>query len=308
MKLVLSSSLLAITSAEYYCPGANDMYAEHGNVQFQDGGWSFTGDARVSSKTSFNLLGGYMEFDMDTSQTHPEVNTNFYTSSPAQPNCGEACYCDIQKSSTGKPSCMEMDIIEANGNCAMATTIHTFATDGKPNNGDCDRWGCGSGATLSGKKFHIKADFAQDGTLTVSMDGVPNNKYSPFPAGASNGVVVKTMSSIGAVIESSQWFGWAPAQGSCPKGSKDQLPTSKFAVSNVRVMGTVKQGPDPAKCSGPAPAPAPTPPAPSPPTPSSGCCSWDNAHCGGSTDYCKASQDHCEKDCSGKWIHPVVVV
>merc|ERR1711865_1133054 len=134
-------------------------------------------------------------------------------------------------------------------------------------------WGCGSGASLSGKKFHIKAEFAQDGTMTVSMDGAPNNKYSPFP-----------------------------------KGSKVQLPTSKFAVSNERVTGTVKQGPEPAKCSGPAPAPAPTPPAPSPPTPSSGCCSWDNAHCGASTDYCKASQDHCEKDCNGKWIHPVVVV
>lgn len=91
MKSVLSSSLLVIASAEYYCPAASDMNAEHGNVQFQDGGWAFTGDARVSSKTSFNLLGGYMEFDMDTSQTHPEVNTNFYTSSPAQPNCGEAC-------------------------------------------------------------------------------------------------------------------------------------------------------------------------------------------------------------------------
>jgi len=132
MKSVLSSSLLVIASAEYYCPAASDMNAEHGNVQFQDGGWAFTGDARVSSKTSFNLLGGYMEFDMDTSQTHPEVNTNFYTSSPAQPNCGEACYCDIQKNATGKPSCMEMDIIEANGNCAMATTIHTFATEGNP--------------------------------------------------------------------------------------------------------------------------------------------------------------------------------
>jgi endoglucanase len=49
---------------------------------------------------------------------------------------------------------------------------------------------------------------------------------------------------------------------------------------------------------GPAP-PGPSPPAP----PSSGCCSWDNQHCGGTTDYCK-SQATCENNCKGKWIHP----
>lgn len=237
------------SAADIYCPSANDMNLEHGAVQFTDGGWAFTGDARVSSKTSWNLLGGYMEFDMDTTQTQPEVNTNFYTSSPSQANCGQDCYCDIQKSAAGKPSCMEMDIIEANGNCKMATTIHTFPTDGKPNNQNCDRWGCGSMATLSGKKFHIKAEFAEDGTMTVLMDGVANNHYGPTPSASSNEEVVKTMNSIGAVIESSQWFGWAPAQDSCPTGTKDKLSNSKFAVSNVRVSGQVKQGPEPTKCS-----------------------------------------------------------
>jgi hypothetical protein len=299
------ASVIALAAASEYCPSANDMNLEQGNVQFQDGGWAFTGKARVSSKTSWNLLGGYMEFNMDTTRTQPEVNTNFYTSSPAQPNCGEDCYCDIQKSKIGKPSCMEMDIIEANGNCKMATTIHTFPTDGQPNNPNCDRWGCGSIASLSGKKFHIKAEFAEDGTMTVSMDGVANNHYGPTPSASSNEEVVKTMTSIGAVIESSQWFGWAPAQDSCPTGSKDKLDSSHFAISKVRVMGKVVQGPEPTKCTGPAPTPPPSPPSPpSPPTPSAGCCSWDNTHCGQTTDYCKSSQDHCEKDCNGKWIHP----
>lgn len=89
--------------------------------------------------------------------------------------------------------------------------------------------------------------------MTVTMDGVANNHYSPFPSSSSNDVVVKTMSSIGAVIESSQWFGWVPVQDSCPKGSKDNLANSHFAISNVRVMGAVKQGPEPTKCGGPAP-------------------------------------------------------
>jgi len=33
-----------------------------------------------------------------------------------------------------------------------------------------------------------------------------------------------------------------------------------------------------------------------------GCCSWDSMHCGATTDYCKASQAHCEGHCKGKWI------
>merc|ERR1712070_312933 len=101
---------------------------------------------------------------------------------------------------------------------------------------------------------------------------------------------------------SSQWFGWAPAQDSCPKGSKDELSSSMFTVSNVRIYGSVKQGPEPTKCSGPAPTPSPPPPTPSPPVPSTGCCSWDNVHCGTTTDYCK-QKDHCEQDCRGKWIN-----
>jgi len=189
-----------------------------------------------------------MEFEMDTSGVADGVNTNFYTSSPDKPNCGVDCYCDIQKSASGKPSCMEMDIIEVNGKCAMATTIHTFATDGRPNNADCDRWGCGSVNKLPSAQFRIKAAFGTDGSLTVTMNGNPINNYSPAPSGSSHEVVVKTMQSIGAVIESSQWFGWAPAQGQCPGGSKDQLPNSNLKISNVRVQGTVVQGPEPTKC------------------------------------------------------------
>lgn len=238
---------------------------------------------------------------MDTTQTAPEVNTNLYTVSPPQPNCGEACYCDIQRGNL--PSCMELDIIEANGNCKMATTLHTFPTDGTPNNPNCDRWGCGSTATLSGQKFHIKADFAQDGTLTVYMDGKANDHYSPFPGSGSNAEVVKTMNSIGAIIESSQWFGWVPAQDSCPRGSRDRLAGSRFTISNVRVTGKVVQGPKPTKCTGPAPTPTPPgPPSPPSPAPSAGCCSWDNKDCQG-TGYCN-QKDHCEGSCNGKWIYP----
>jgi hypothetical protein len=99
-----------------------------------------TGGGRVDGKTSFNLLGGYVEFDMDTSGAHTGVNNNFYTSSP-DTCCG---YCDIQ--ANGSPQCMEMDIIENNGNCIAQSTWHTW-----PNkSGGCDEGGCEGNMYLKG--------------------------------------------------------------------------------------------------------------------------------------------------------------
>ena len=162
----------------------------------------------------------------------PEVNTNLYTTSPSQPNCGAACYCDIQKSPQGKPSCMEMDIIENNGKCKMATTIHTYATDGRPNNHDCDRWGCQSSASLpSSAKFHIRAAFDVNGAMTVILNGQPNSNYYPSPSSDSNHVAVQTTQQHGAVIESSQWFGWAPDESSCPRGDSSGLANSFVRIS-----------------------------------------------------------------------------
>merc|ERR1711920_1038983 len=104
-----------------YCPTAGDMNFEYGNIHWANGGWEITGDSRISSKTSFNLLGGYIEFDMDTTKAHGGVNTNIYTVSMQGDNCGKDCYCDIQDN--GSPVCMELDITENNGNCKFAITI-----------------------------------------------------------------------------------------------------------------------------------------------------------------------------------------
>jgi hypothetical protein len=60
----------------------------------------------VSSKAAYNLLGGYVEFDMYTKNAKTGVNNNFYLTSPTQGHLSK--YCDIQ----GDPGCMEMDIVE----------------------------------------------------------------------------------------------------------------------------------------------------------------------------------------------------
>ena len=84
---------------------------------------------------------------------------------------------------------MEMDIIEANGNCAMASTWHTWANYG----GDCDIGGCASLESIGGV-IHIKATFSEDGFMSVSINGEDNDNYSPFPSSAAQDQVVEVIS------------------------------------------------------------------------------------------------------------------
>merc|ERR1712187_1006466 len=66
---------------------------------------------------SYNLAGGFVEFDMDLGGAHGGVNNNFYITFPS--SVGN--YCD----SGGTGGCAELDFVENNGNCAAATTFHT---------------------------------------------------------------------------------------------------------------------------------------------------------------------------------------
>ena len=83
------------SGATLFCPNNNDWSIEYGSANLQDGGWSITGGARVRSKASFNLLGGYIEFDMNTAGAKTGVNNNFYITSPTRQNFPQ--YCDIQQ-------------------------------------------------------------------------------------------------------------------------------------------------------------------------------------------------------------------
>merc|ERR1712166_633407 len=68
--------------------------------------------------------------------------------------------------------------------------------------------------------------------------------------------------SNGAVVYSSQWTNsWVPPPDDCGGGPGD-LDGSSFSISNLRISGSVVQGPEPTKCSGPQPAPGPAPPTP----------------------------------------------
>lgn len=227
-----------------------------------------TGSGGVHGRQTFNLLGGYIEFEMDTSGAHTGVNNNFYLVSPDPSYFKPTNDCDIQ--GQFKPSCMEMDIVENNGNCLAQTTWHTWAN----HQGGCDRGGCYGQKYRSGtSKF--RAEFSQDGWMTVYIDGEKIDVTHPVPSEASHKFVHDTMASRGAQIQSSQWVGWVPG-GNCQGGGG--LESSTFSVKHIKVSGTVIQGTAPAKCGWP-PAPSPPAPSPSPPAPSPSSCPGNQGQC-----------------------------
>lgn len=226
-------------SGTLYCPSQNDF--EGSSVNWNSGGWTMTGGGGVHGKQTFNLLGGYIEFEIDTTHAQGGVNNNFYLVSPDPSYFRPTNDCDIQ--GKGKPSCMEMDIIENNGNCLGQTTWHTWAN----NKGGCDRGGCWGQKKRSGVT-KIRAEFTPDGWMTVYMDGTKIDVVHPTPSAASHKYVHDTMASRGVQIQSSQWVGWVPGASQCPGGGN--LGGSTFSIRNVRVSGTVVQGPPPSKCNG----------------------------------------------------------
>merc|ERR1712232_422871 len=181
---------------------------------------------------------------------------------------------------------------ENNGNCFQATTWHSDRSGG-------DHDGKAQTGGLS-PQVHIKASWNSDGSsLGVDIGG---NHHSG--EGFQD-----VMSQYGAVIYSSQWTGWVP--GSC--GGDGNLGASSFSVSNLRITGTVVQGPEPQKCA-PAPTAPPTPepssppsPSPSPlPTPAHGCPGGTMAECfklcpGDETGF-KACAAECDRRCPKEMV------
>merc|ERR1712070_152842 len=143
--------------------------------------------------------------------------------------------------------------------------------------------GCRSTYNFGGSTFHMKVEYGNDGKFTITRDGqqISGDSLDPPASGSDWGIVRSNYESKGAVIYSSQWTGsWVPADF-CGGGPGD-LGGSHFSVSNLRISGSVMQGPEPQKCSGPQPSPSPSPsptPGPTPPGPSCDC-SWAASGCG----------------------------
>jgi len=330
MKVILSSTIVSAT-ADLYCPSVDDLTVAYCNNAtandcpvLMNQGWTISRGGGAASKSAFNLNGGYVEFDMDLSETGDGVNANIYTISPPKFELDHfnktLDYCDGQGSAGSSGFCMEIDWVEANGNCGGATTIHTVAGPGSQ---ECTAWGCATDYKFNGKtQFHMRIEYDEDGVMTTLRNGEVMSGFNPDPSSTSAWSDIKTNhEERGAVIYSSEWVGWVPVSDCGSSGSDDDLQGSSYTISNLIVSGSVVQGPVPASCgpapsAPPAPTPAPTPtttPTPTPPTPTpspqptpappaGGKCCWGG--CSGdchSDTYCDASENQCSDNCSGQW-------
>jgi len=242
---------VSLAGAELYCPSENEFQMS-GGASWNGNGWDVTGGGGAHGLTSFNLLGGYVEFDMDSSGATGGMNNNFYTISPDHAYTSYNDYCDGQGPDASSPTgtyCMEMDIIEANGGCYAASTWHTWFN----HDGGCDQGGCGVG--YGWQSGHVKAAFGTDGWMHITVNGNEMSSYNPYPSDNARGSVHDTMASVGVAIQSTQWHGWVP--GDC--GDQGNNPNSHFSVKNLKVSGSVIFGPTPPTCGGPSPTPSPTP-------------------------------------------------
>jgi len=294
-------SIAAVEHADF-CPSAGDFTIAYGTPQLNNQGWDVHGNGGVATKAAYNLLGGFVEFDIDLSSVHTGVNANIYTISPTIGSSGYSGdkYCDGAK--TDDSWCLEVDWIESNGNCGGATTLHTIKGPGA--NG-CTSWGCRASYHYNGKSsFHMRIEYGADGTWTTIRDGqtISSGSLSPQPNFRDWSIVRDAYLSKGAVIYSSEWQGWVPVSD-C--GTSGDLSSSHFSVSNLKIRGSVVQGPSPTKCAGQVMKNATYLVAPS----SGGVCCYNSnicadvsQGCNAPTEWCSQSEENCNK-CSGHYCH-----
>jgi len=236
-----------------YCPSAADFVIDYGDhVTLEDQGWTVHGNGRAATAAAYNMLGGSVEFDFDVSGAHRGVNVNIYTINPtiAGSKYHISDYCDGSLPDDGSvPWCPEVDWIESNGDCGGATTLHTKKQKG--GNDGCTSWGCKKEYQYNGKtSFHVKVTYGTDGTWTTIRDGqvIDAGSLNPRPDGNAWAVVKHYYESKGAVIISSEWTGWVPVESCGGNANEAELQASHFSVRNLKITGSIVQGPTPKAC------------------------------------------------------------
>jgi len=245
--IIITLALLPFALATLYCPSAND-FESGGGVHTFNRGWTTVGSGGVGTKSSFNLLGGWVSYNADFSGVPTGVNANIYSISPKfnKPSYTPDQYCDGQPANGNKPWCVEVDFIESNGNCGGQSTLHSWNTP--DNNGGCGAWGCESDYRYNGgASFWMNVTFDGSGRWTVVHNGIFINSWNPEPRANDYANVVNAFTQQGAVIYSSQWVGWVPPAGGCPTNNGD-VNGAKMTISNLQISGRVVQGPTPTQC------------------------------------------------------------
>ena len=230
-----------------YCPSKSDFYATPwSDVTHYKQGSIVRGNSRMATKSSFNLLGGSIEFDVDLRNSKRGVNTAVYTIAPkfgGKDVYDTSMYCDGNSNNW----CVELDFVESNGKCGGATTLHT-----RPGQfPGCTGWGCAYNYLYDDAFTRFKIDIAEDGKYTVYVDGkrFTWNDIVPKPLQSDLETWVKSLKENGAVIMFSSWTGWVPLDNKCGSvASNNVLETSSFSFNNLKITGKIVQGKELSLC------------------------------------------------------------
>lgn len=228
-----------------FCPEIKDLTIAYGSPKIFNQGWTISNGGGVATLSTFNLIGGSIEFDLNFSGVNQGVNANIYSIFPTISATGymPQNYCD--GAGTGSKWCTELDWIESNGHCGGRTTLHTKEGTGI----GCTAWGCSFGYLYGGKKLlHMKVSYDSIGRMTTIIDGKIYNysSISPPPTLSDLATITTAFKTRGALVYSSQWVGWVPFFPSC--GGNGKLEGSVYTISNLKINGAVVQGPIPRKC------------------------------------------------------------
>lgn len=233
------------TPSDAYCVSATDLVVAYGaDVTLKERGWDVRGNGGGATKASFNLLGGYVEFDVDVSNTRAGVNANLYAIAPSTGGDGyqPSEYCDGAENDS--PWCIELDWLESNGHCAGASTIHTVPG---PGSNGCTAWGCRTHYAHGSPTFHMRVEYGTDGSEQIFKDGQKLSGYEPSPDGAAWSKIQSEMQSKGVILYGSEWTGWVP-EDTCGGPNAGDLDASSYSINNIIIQGSVVQGPEPTRC------------------------------------------------------------
>jgi len=212
-------------------------------------GWNIAGAGAAATKSAFNLINGWVSYNVNFVHVPVGVNANVYSISPdfgGAPSFTNSIYCDGQPASGSKPWCVEADWIESNGNCGGASTLHTYNV--ADNSGGCGGWGCTSNYLYSTSSFAMNVSYDSIGRWSILQNGNLVGSLTPSAGSADWSNLLTSTQRQGQVIYSSQWNGWVPTVGSCSTAAGD-LTNAQFSVSNLQIYGSVVQGPAPTRCS-----------------------------------------------------------
>jgi len=225
----------------------------YGSPELMNQGYRVQGNGGAATKSTFNLLNGYVEFDVDVSNVRTGVNANLYAIAPSDLskedgfNDPDNQYCD--GAINDRKNCIELDWLESNGNCAGATTLHTVMGEG--DGAPCNSWGCRAHYTYDdGTAFHMRVEYDGNGRQTMYRNGNMITGFSPQPVDQDWATIKTVMQEKGVLIYGSEWTGWVPEEW-C--GTSGDLEASSYSISNLIIKGSVVQGPQPTACGGGCP-------------------------------------------------------